>query len=257
MIAADIINKLLSGNAKDYSITIYDCVNSTNTMLRESAEKGEHVNTVVIAEEQTTGKGRNNRSFFSPPGSGLYISILLRPKLSAEKAFFITTSAAVAVCRAIELSTSKCPYIKWVNDIIIDDKKVCGILTEASIENGMIKYAILGIGINVFEPHCGFPDSIRDVAGAVCSNYIEGLREKIAAEFLNSFSEYTDYSETSREYKNRSLVIGKIISVFNIATGESYNALVKDIDNNCHLLIIDEHGDEKSLNSGEISIRIK
>ena len=124
---------------------------------------------MLVAESQTAGRGRLGRSFHSPVGTGLYMSILLRPTFSAERALFITTAAAVAVCRAIEQETGLKPQIKWVNDIYLHEKKICGILTESSInfETKGLKWAVLGIGLNLSEPEGGFPEEIRSVAGAL------------------------------------------------------------------------------------------
>ena len=118
-------------------------VTSTNTLLKAQAEQGAPEGTVLIAESQTAGKGRLGRHFTSPPGTGIYFSLLLRPHCTAEKSLFITTTAAVAVCEAIEQVTGLNPQIKWVNDVYLNEKKVCGILTEASVdfENG--RYCML------------------------------------------------------------------------------------------------------------------
>ena len=143
-------------------------VTSTNTLLKAQAEQGAPEGTVLIAESQTAGKGRLGRHFTSPPGTGIYFSLLLRPHCTAEKSLFITTTAAVAVCEAIEQVTGLNPQIKWVNDIYLNEKKVCGILTEASVdfENGGLNWAVLGIGINIAVPKEGFPEEIRSIAGA-------------------------------------------------------------------------------------------
>lgn len=144
-------------------------VTSTNTLLKVQAEQGAPEGTVLIAESQTAGKGRLGRHFTSPPGTGIYFSLLLRPRCTAEKSLFITTTAAVAVCEAIEQVTGLNPQIKWVNDVYLNEKKVCGILTEASVdfENGGLNWAVLGIGINIAVPEEGFPEEIRSIAGAI------------------------------------------------------------------------------------------
>ena len=252
-LSKDLIEKSLSKNAKKYRINVYDLISSTNTVLRELAEQGAEENTVLIASEQTNGRGRMGRNFFSPSETGVYISVLLHPDLPAEKTVFITTAAAVAMCKAIEKTTDKKPKIKWVNDIFIDGKKACGILTEAVFENGKIKYAVLGVGINVFEPDGGFPEEIKNIAGAVSNDYKNGLRELIAAEFLNELA-LIDPEKTSKEYKKRSFVIGKKITVIN--AGTSYDAIAEDIDENCCLMIKKEDGEKTALSSGEISIRL-
>ena len=149
-------------NSDFFDIEVYKVVDSTNSKLKSKAESGAPEGTVIISEEQTKGKGRRGRTFYSPKNTGIYMSLLLRPKFSAYESLSITTCAAVAVSRAIEINSNKNAQIKWVNDIFIDDKKVSGILTEASIdlESGGLKYAILGIGINAFSPKEGFPNEL-------------------------------------------------------------------------------------------------
>ncbi len=114
-------------------ISIHKCVDSTNTLARQAASNGASEGTVVIAGEQTAGKGRLGRSFFSPGDTGLYMSVVLRPKISAEKAVTVTAAAAVAAAEAIEILSDRQAVIKWVNDVFVDGRKVCGILTEASL----------------------------------------------------------------------------------------------------------------------------
>ena len=113
-------------------ISVFSSVTSTNTILKEMAEQGAKEGTVIIAEEQTAGRGRTGKQFYSPKGTGIYISILLRPDIPAEESLFLTTSAAVATARAIEDVSDKRALIKWVNDIYLEDKKTCGILTEGA-----------------------------------------------------------------------------------------------------------------------------
>ena len=152
------------------NVVFFDKTVSTNEEIKLIAESGEEF-TVAVAREQTGGKGRMGRKFESPVG-GLYFSVLLKPRFSAETCLKITTAAAVAMARAIEKVCGKSAEIKWVNDIYIKQKKVCGILTEGvfDAENGHIKYAVLGVGVNVATPKGGFPEEIRETAG-VLSDY--------------------------------------------------------------------------------------
>ena len=139
-----------------YDIHVEKTVTSTNTVLKELAKDGAPSGYVLLAQQQTAGKGRLGRRFYSPDKTGVYLSVILRPKLTIENALFITTSAAVAVSRAIEtISNNKVKaQIKWVNDVYVDNKKVCGILTEAAVdfESGGLEYAVLGIGVNILAP---------------------------------------------------------------------------------------------------------
>ena len=141
------------------ALTALQSTDSTNTRIRVLAEDGAPEGTVVVAAAQTAGRGRSGKSFLSPAGTGLYMSILLRPALTMGDSLLITTAAAVAVSRAIERVAGCEAKIKWVNDVYVDEKKVCGILTEGALdlENGGLRYAILGIGINICPPDGGFP----------------------------------------------------------------------------------------------------
>jgi BirA family biotin operon repressor/biotin-[acetyl-CoA-carboxylase] ligase len=256
MISEKILINKLRGAACGYKVSVFDTVTSTNTLLREMAKDGADDGTVIIAGHQTAGRGRMGRRFYSPSDTGIYISVLLHPDTDIKNAIYITTHAAVSACMAIEKTTDRIPQIKWVNDIFIDGKKVCGILTEAVFDSGKIKYAVMGIGFNVYPPDGGFPNEISDIAGAICSDKQDRLREEIAAEFLNRFSECHEIADISREYKKRSAVIGKTVDIINTATGDSYRADVEDIDDECRLVIKDSFGNRKALSSGEIRIKI-
>ena len=150
------------------SVRYYREISSTNTVLKTMAAEGAREGLVLIAEEQTGGKGRMGRRFYSPPGSGLYMSILLRPGTEASRSTGITACAAVAVALAIEELSGRPANIKWVNDIYMDKRKVCGILTEASVdcESGLLNYAVVGIGINTLVPAGDFPQELQTIAGS-------------------------------------------------------------------------------------------
>jgi Biotin/lipoate A/B protein ligase family. len=171
------------------------------------ASKGACEGTVIIASEQTQGRGRMGRTFFSPPSTGLYMSVILRPQLSLEDSLLITTGTAVAVAKAIETLTQKGVQIKWVNDLFMDGKKVCGILTEASlnVENGGLDYAVVGIGINVCTKD--FPNDLKDLAGSIFDKKPQKgpVTSLLAAYVLNNLADIIEniadrtYLE---EYKN-------------------------------------------------------
>ena len=253
------IQKYLNPLCSDVKLAVFPVVESTNEMVRKEAALGTTEGYTVIANEQTSGKGRIGRSFFSPSDTGIYMSMLLRPQnYSSQQAVRITTMAAVAACEAIEAVSDERAQIKWVNDIYIGDKKVSGILTEASfgLESGLLDYAVLGIGINVYAPKEGFPKELEKIAGTVFHTSHNDGKNRLAAEFLNRFMAYytardqTDYVE---KYRNRSMVIGKEIQV--LFAGKSEKALALGIDENCRLLVRYEDGREESLSSGVISVR--
>lgn len=245
--------------AKELDITVLEEVTSTNTLLKEMAAAGEKEGKIVIANSQTGGKGRMGRKFFSPRNSGVYISVLLRPDAMApERALKITTMAAVAASRAIEEVTGKEAKIKWVNDIFVDGLKVVGILTEASMsmESGRLEFAVLGIGFNVYQPEGGFPEELREIAGALLSEKMPDAKNRIAAAFLNHFFEiYDDAEHLHYEdyYREKSLVLGKDVDV--LAASGTRRALVLDITEDCNLIVRYEDGSEGVLSSGEVRIR--
>lgn len=243
----------------DCKVIVLDDIDSTNNYLKKLAEDGEKESTVVIAKHQSGGKGRMGRSFFSPK-SGLYMSILLRPNFSAEKSLFITTATAVAVSEAIDSLSDKKSSIKWVNDVFIDTKKVCGILTEASIdfETGGLSYAVVGLGVNLYHPADGFPDDIKNIAGTVFNKEINGdEKAKFVAEIINGFfAIYNNFENNDfmKKYKSKSFVLGKKINV--IKGDKKTPATAIDIDDEARLLVEYENGERENLFSGEVSIKL-
>ena len=240
-------------------LDIRKSVTSTNTVLKEIAHNGEKQGYVLISESQTAGKGRLGRSFYSPNDTGIYMSILLRPKMTIEDSLLITTSAAVAVSRAIEKLCDRQAKIKWVNDVFVDGKKVCGILTESSLdfESGRLEYAIVGIGVNISTPKNNFPDEIKNTAGGFLDNIKGNVRCRLIAEILNEFNSQIDNLSSKyylNEYKRRSLVIGKNITV--IKPNEKIQAKAIDIDDKARLVV--EYADKtiEHLLSGEVSVRL-
>lgn len=253
------IQKYLNPEYRDIELTVLSTVDSTNALIREKAEHGFAEGYTIISNEQTAGRGRYGRDFFSPSGTGVYMSILLRPSnYSARQAVRLTTIAAVAMCEAIEEVSDEKALIKWVNDIYVKGKKVCGILTEASfgLESGMLEYAVLGIGVNVYSPQKGFPKELEQIAGAIFDGTKDDMKNRLTAAFLNRFMEYytsknqTDYVE---KYRSRNLVIGKQVSF--TAGGETRNAFVYGIDEECRLMVKFDDGETQSLAYGEIHIR--
>lgn len=245
-------------NNKNAEITVLETVDSTNAYLKRIITDDLPEGSVIIADSQTAGRGRFSRKFFSPENCGIYMSIFLKPKLQAEKAVLITAAAAVAVCKAIEKLGESKTEIKWVNDVYIGSKKVCGILTEGSLNsNGSFNYAILGIGINAYIPENSFDAEIKDIAGAVFKEKKENLRNRLAAEVINCFMDYYNNLENKtflEDYRKRNLVLGKEITVPKGNTVLAAKAL--KIDENCRLLV--EYNDSKReyLSSGEISIGV-
>lgn len=238
-------------------IHILSETNSTNTLMRAWADEGQPQGTVLLVDKQTGGRGRLGRHFFSPTGTGLYMSLLLRPMMSAEVALMITTAAAVAVAEAVTRVTGRAAGIKWVNDILLDGKKICGILTETAldVETGGLQYAVLGIGINCWDPIEGFPSDIREIAGSVFGQ-AEGDKNQLAAEILRGFTLIYNKlpdSDFMERYRELSVITGKNIWVMSPNRKDPAKAL--SIDDRAGLRVQWDDGTETVLRTGEISIR--
>ncbi len=252
------IEKYLGSLEGVFDIEVHEQVISTNDLLKDlKAKEGK----VVVAQEQTGGKGRLGRNFHSPKGTGVYFSLLLTPAIAIDEATTITAAAAVAVSEAIEKLTGEDAEIKWVNDIYIKKKKVCGILTEGifDMENRRLGQVILGIGINLTEPPDGFPADISSLAGGVFkeAESPKDSRNLLVAEVLFHF--WTYYNKLQAKeflpgYRNRSMVTGKDILILR---GEDTPKKAKalDIDENFHLIVKREDGEIERISSGEVSIR--
>lgn len=246
----------------DLDIKVVPTCSSTNDMLVDLAHDGAKEGTVIISTEQTKGKGRTGKSFYSPKDTGVYISILLRPDTSPEDSLYFTTIAAVATAKAIESVSDKKADIKWVNDVYIEGKKVCGILTEAalSMEMNKLDYAVVGIGINITPPKGGFPKDIKKIATTVFDKKADS-KNKTSILVANLLDYYMDYYKSNdmkshlKEYINRSNIIGKNIEI------EKENMKIRaraiDIDSKCRLIVKDELGKEHTLSYGEVSIDIQ
>ena len=215
--------------------------------------------TVVISEEQTGGKGRMGRSFYSPSNTGIYMSIILKPDLKITDSVLITTASSVAICKAIEKTTNIKPGIKWINDIILNNKKVCGILTEAAtdFETGNIQYAIVGIGINFSTNKDDFPEEIKDIATSLFSDKKHMItRNNLCAEIINEIlflvKKLKNY-DFIKDYKKRSVILNKKITFTQNGVTSIGTAL--DINSDGSLLVKKVTGEIITLNTGEISIR--
>lgn len=243
------------------AVTVYEKVSSTNTVLKEAAEQGGAEGMVAIAREQTSGKGRRGRTFYSPRSGSLYMSILLRPDFPMEQALLITTAAAVSVARAVEETSGKETAIKWVNDVFIANKKICGILTEAAVdmETGYPAYAVLGIGINIYPPKDGIPEELSDIVGTVFHTPGEGggsYGDRLAAKVIEHF--FTYYKALPdvgfmEEYRKRSFLIGRQVTY--LSGGSEKKVKVVGVDDAAGLVVETETGDRLTLDSGEVSVK--
>lgn len=246
-------------SARELSVSLVDSVDSTNNALKKEAEAGGKEGKILIARTQTAGKGRRSHSFYSPQ-SGLYLSILLRPKIPASDALLITTAAACAAAGAVEAVSGKACSIKWVNDLYLNGKKICGILTEASVdfESGSLAWAVLGIGINLLLPEGGFPPEIREIAGAVFEHgeYSEEKKSVLAAGVIDRFFDlYEKLPQRGfmEDYRRRSMLLGKTVDVIRLDRVVG-RGTVAGIDDEARLILRKENGETEVLSSGEVSV---
>lgn len=258
VLSADGINKYLADADKFNIVTLKETVSTNDVAKQMALDKSEEF-TVVVADRQTAGRGRNGRKFFSPEKSGVYMSVILRPKSNAFTPAYITCTSAVAVAKAIEDNIGRDVDIKWVNDLFLDGKKICGILTEGaySFEDERLEYAIVGIGVNVTAPSGGFDKSISDIAGAICSDTAM-LRNKLIADILSYMYRYFsvfDYEDVLEEYKKRMRSIGRYASV--TEGGNIYDAKIIALGDEFELIVENKNGERKTLRFGEISLKLK
>lgn len=244
------------------SLDVFSEIDSTNNYLKLHAAELSHGHTAV-ADSQTGGRGRRGRSFLSPSGTGVYLSILLHPTLPLEQINRITIGAAIAACHAIEETADFTPSLKWVNDVLKNGKKLCGILTEASVEaeTGSLSYAIVGIGINVRTPDDGYPEELRGIAGNLEEFSDHSVqRNVLVAHFLNHFErcyqliESGDADVLMTDYRSYMHFLNQEIRIINDGAVEP--AIARDITSEGYL-IVEQHGVRRALNSGEISIRLE
>lgn len=242
----------------DNDIIIKDSVLSTNLDGKNHLLNNPKHGTVIIANEQTAGRGRKGRSFFSPKNTGIYMSIILNPEsLLLESSLKITIATAVAISNAIDELCNKNTQIKWVNDIFLNNKKICGVLTEAitDFETESIENIVVGIGINFNT--LNFPEDLSHTAGSIFSEDITPInRNQLISKIINNLMKITenlDDSEIIETYKNKSFLIGKDIIYYE--KNSALQGTVIDIDHNGHLIIQDSNKIRKILKSGEVNLK--
>lgn len=240
------------------NIQVFESIGSTNTYLKELAPGGAAHGTVIAAESQTDGRGRLGRSFASPAGCGIYISVLLRIGSEFSAALSVTTAAAVAVCETIRDLTGREAGIKWVNDIYIGEKKICGILAEAVSDpkTGKLDSVVVGMGINFRADPDSYPDDVIDRIGWIYDKDDEAVsRNRLAAGIIAGLLKFAEdpYDRSYIDvYRKRSVIIGRNIRCFR--GKEVFDAYAVDIDDKGGL-IIESGGKRSVLSTGEISVR--
>ena len=245
---------------RELELRVFRSIDSTNTALKALAADGAEAGLALIAGRQTAGRGRMGRSFYSPAGTGLYMSLLLRPELPAAKALQLTACAAAAAAETIEEMSGRGVGIKWVNDLTIDGRKVCGILCESAADarTGRLRYAVVGLGINLFPPEGGFPAELRDIAGAVFEGEpSEELRCRMAAGVLDRLWEAAsepDAPAVFESYRRRCWLLGREIDL--IAPGRApERALAVGLNEDYSLRVRLPDGTLRDVLSGEVSVR--
>lgn len=254
------IKEFINEDINNIDILTFDTIDSTNTYGKKLASNNLKNITLIVAEGQTAGRGRMGRSFISPKGSGLYMTLVFNPNLNPEDSVLITTAASVAITKAIKKLCHIDTYIKWVNDIIYKDKKLCGILAEAipDTTTGKIKYLILGIGINFNFPDRTMPKEISDIAISLFSGDTKGItRNMLCAEITNQLLELIPNLKDSSfidYYKEKSIVLGKEITY--TSKGQTFTGIAMDIATDGGLIVKKEDGTMEKLISSEISTRL-
>ncbi len=255
---SDIVEHLIPP-LKDTPIHLFSTIDSTNDYAKDLAKDNAPEYTLVVADKQTSGKGRMGRAFESPSGTGIYMSFILRPKTSIETSQLITSCVAVAISKAIDTLCGSNSKIKWVNDIFLNGKKISGTLTEGALdfETNSFSYAVVGIGINVRSIKGVFNDELSNIATSIEDE--TGLKlsrsQLIAEVFNNVYLEMQHIEDRSflEDYKKRSLIIGEKVIVSE--HGVDTYATAMDIDNSAGLLVMFQDGSTRVLNSGEARIR--
>jgi BirA family biotin operon repressor/biotin-[acetyl-CoA-carboxylase] ligase len=238
-----------------FSPIYFDELDSTNTKCKLLARNGAPHGTAVIAASQTAGKGRLGRRFCSPKDAGLYCTVLIREGFDAETVSLITPCAAVATAKAIEEVSGQAAQIKWVNDIFMGERKLCGILTEASLPD----FAVIGIGINLLHDKKEFPEELHSIVTSIEEQTSRIITPKeMEKALLYHLSEELSQLKSKKfmtEYKKRSFLIGKEVDVH--SGNDVFPAKVIDINDNAELILSLPTGKIITLFSGEVSVRIR
>lgn len=255
------IQALLSGHPWASGVQVRDTVDSTNNVLKAMAEAGAPHGTILIADEQTGGRGRQGKSFASPKGVGLYYSLLLRPSCAPTQVGHVTAMVAVAACDAVEAVTGVRPGIKWTNDLVLNGRKLAGILTEMSAEweSGTLQYLVTGIGINCNYQKTDFPEEVQPMAASLLlETGVRVDRCQLAAELTKAF--YRMQSELLsgkarwlERYKQDCVTLGRPVKVLrgqDVRTGTALG-----IDENGGLIVRYDSGETGVVYSGEVSVR--
>lgn len=245
------VDAIKSHLKEDIDVLYFSSIDSTNNEAKRMLASGFDKCALLVGEEQTAGRGRQGKSFYSPALTGIYMTLITHPMQKLQNAVTATTAASVAVCKAIENITDKKPQIKWVNDVYLDGKKICGILTEAitDFETQIVSSVVIGIGMNINTVK--FPNDVEN-ASSLNANV---NRSRLIAEITNELHNIvgSEYSTFIDYYRSHSMIIGKNINF--IRDSKVTPAKVVSIDEEGGLEVMLQNGETEVLRSGEISIR--
>ena len=260
MMKEQIIRNLRESCPWQDSLLWFDSIESTNTTARELARQGAPHGTVLIADHQTGGRGRRGRSFHSPAGSGIYMSVILRPRCAPQQIMHLTCASAVAMCDAVEAATGLRSGIKWTNDLVCGKRKIAGVLTELGFDNrGNVDFAVVGIGINCCQQEADFPEDIRRIAGSLASVTGQKIdRALVAAAMMDALFRMdakllTGKAHTLNRYRQDCITLGQEISL--VRGEEVRHGTALDIDEDGALIVRFSDGQISAVNSGEVSVR--
>ncbi len=250
-LSAQAIAGHMAGHPWADRITVLSTIDSTNRLAKELAAQGAPEGASVIADRQTAGRGRLGRGFSSPAGAGLYLSVVLRPSL--ELLMSLTCRVGVATCRALEQSCNCSPGIKWVNDLVLNRRKLAGILVEVGYAKEQPAYAVAGIGINCARAREDFPPELQATAGSILSETgIIPDRSLLAGLLLKQLAALPD-APWLEEYRRRCVTLGQQVQI--LRNGEALPARALDIDGQGRLLVAYPDGRREAIGSGEVSVR--
>ncbi len=239
----------------------FESIDSTNSFLKRAAAEGAPDGAVAVADEQTAGRGRRGRSFSSGAGRGVYLSALLRPRLSPKKVLPLTALGAVAACNAVERACGVRPQIKWTNDLVLNGKKLSGTLTELSLEgeSGALDYAVIGIGVNCNNAREDFPPELRDIATSLCLETGRRVcRAALAAALIEELDglyaalQDGDTAAYLAAYRRDCLTLGREVQLLWQDAREKVTAL--DVDEQFGLVVRHEDGRVETVRTGEVSV---
>ena len=237
----------------------YSTIDSTNTRAKTLAKEGAPHGTVLIAGHQSGGRGRMGRTFVSEEGLGVYLSVILRPNCEPAKLMHLTCAAGVAMMEAVKAVSGITPQVKWINDLVVGTKKLGGILTEMSVEKGLVDYAIIGIGINCLQKEGDFPSVIAELATSLSLSAERTIpTDALAAAMIEALWKmdqrlFSEKTQIMADYRANCITIGKDIQVIRgdlVRPGKAY-----DLDEDGGLWVEYPDGQRQCVASGEVSVR--